>query len=390
MKKILYIALPILVLVVGTVYYMISIRETNIVRLPTYFNYTEQERATLKGLSSKQTIRTEDLFRFDQITFDLVAKNTTHKDFTEEVSKIYAYVAVAQRDFAYLSHNASDAFEGSVDPISKEVLCIFFKDDCAAITTYGESDPYSKAISALVLSKVKARIAEDTAGLKAYPIKVSKEYWDGPQPSIGIANGNSKGWFITSGSEFRAPPPPTFDSKEFADQVILTKKILIEATAEEKRATVFWAGGPGTKTPPGQLLALGDDYMQAKTVPLSKVLLVRSVLTMAVADAVTAVFDSKYTYFVKRPFMMDPSIITIMPTPNHPSYPAGHSTLSAAGATVLKYYFPEDTDMWEAKTKEAGLSRIWGGIHYMMDHEAGVVIGKSVGEAAVKGTPPVQ
>ncbi|MGH2374189.1 MAG: phosphatase PAP2 family protein, partial [bacterium] len=105
---------------------------------------------------------------------------------------------------------------------------------------------------------------------------------------------------------------------------------------------------------------------------------------MTIADAVIAVFDSKYTYWVKRPFMMDRSIRTVMPTPNHPSYPAGHSTLSAAAATILSHYFPEATDTWQALAREAGLSRVWGGIHFPMDNEQGLILGDRVAREAIR------
>ena len=361
--------------------------KSTFVALPTYFTYSDSELTAIKGISSDQTLTSDDLYRWDRTSFELVSKNTLRKDFNEESSKIYAYLAVAQRDFAFLSFNhTKGVFAGNIDPLSKEVLCTFSLLDCESVAMHGSSDAYSEALSKIVFAKVQERMSQDKAGLTPYPILKGEQYWDGPQPSIGIENGNSKGWFITSGDQFRAPPPPAFNSPEFKAQLKMTQDALRGATAEQKHATVFWAGGPGTKTPPGQLLELGDTYMKEKGVPVKKVLLVRSVLTMAVADAVTAVFDSKYTYFVRRPFMMDPTIVTIMPTPNHPSYAAGHSTLSTAGATVLIGYFPEDTVLWKAKALEAGMSRIWGGIHYMMDHEAGVVIGEQVGKEALKAS----
>ena len=75
-----------------------------------------------------------------------------------------------------------------------------------------------------------------------------------------------------------------------------------------------------------------------------------------------------------------------MPTPNHPSYPAGHSTLSSAAVTILVNYFPEARDKWTMLGEEGGMSRIWGGIHYMQDHEAGELLGKKVAEVALQGT----
>ncbi|MES2006655.1 MAG: phosphatase PAP2 family protein [Patescibacteria group bacterium] len=377
------LALGIVVLGAGGGWYVTSFSKTPTTKLATYFTYTAEEMSSLKGLSSAERLSVDDLYRWDQNAFDTAAREQT-LDVGGDAAKLNAYLAVAERDFAYLAYNISGQFEGNFDQLSKDIVCSFFKKYCSGIVVQGTQDAFSVALSAIVMKKVTARMAEDQAGLKDYEIKSGAEYWDGIQPSAGLNAGSSLGWFITSGAQFRAPPPPAFDSEEFKKQVATTKEFLAKATAEQKRATVFWAGVPGTKTPPGQILQLGDVYMQEKSVPLQKALLVRSVLAMAVADAVTAVFDSKYTYWVRRPFMMDPSIKSIMPTPNHPSYAAGHSTLSAAGTTVLKHYFPEDTTMWDAKAYEAGMSRVWGGIHYVMDHEAGVAIGKSVGTVAVE------
>jgi membrane-associated phospholipid phosphatase len=104
------------------------------------------------------------------------------------------------------------------------------------------------------------------------------------------------------------------------------------------------------------------------------------------ADAVIAVFDSKYTYQKKRPFMLDPTIKTVMPTPNHPSYPAGHGTISGSAATVLAHYFPANTTEWARLGQEASISRSWAGIHFTIDNSVGYSLGESVaGETLRKG-----
>jgi membrane-associated phospholipid phosphatase len=64
--------------------------------------------------------------------------------------------------------------------------------------------------------------------------------------------------------------------------------------------------------------------------------------------------------------------------PNHPSYPSNHSTFSAARAEVLANLFPAHADFIRGVGKEAGDSRIWGGIHYPMDNLAGANLGKAV------------
>ena len=349
--------------------------------LPTYFSYSEEELSLLRSLSSPKVMSPKDIYSGDEQLFDLVSRGTTVSGFDPNTSKIYAYLAMAERDAAHISFNLKGKFAGSLGPIYKETLCIFFKDDCATISASG--DTYSEELAKIVLAKVRLRMAEDENVLKPYPSKTGKEYWNGPEPRIGIADGSAKTWFIKTGSQFRAAPPPAFGSDEFKEQLALTKKALSEATDEQKKAVVFWAGGPGTPTPPGIWLKIADDYMRQNNIELDKVLSARALLAMAISDAVVAVFDSKYTYWTRRPFMQDSSIITIMPTPNHPSYPAGHSTLSAAAEAVLSHFFPETEKDWKAEAEEGGMSRVWGGIHYPMDHDAGILLGGNVAREAI-------
>ncbi|RUR04420.1 vanadium-dependent haloperoxidase [Legionella sp. km772] len=156
---------------------------------------------------------------------------------------------------------------------------------------------------------------------------------------------------------------------------------------EQINQVIFWAGNPSTVTPPGIWLIFANDYMNLHQIELEKALYVRSILAMGIADSVIAVFNSKYTYWVKRPFMREPSIHTIMPTPNHPSYPAGHSTLSATAETLLSYFFPENSAKWKNLASIASEGRVWGGIHFPIDVEQGGLLGDKVGEAIISQLP---
>jgi hypothetical protein len=88
-------------------------------------------------------------------------------------------------------------------------------------------------------------------------------------------------------------------------------------------------------------------------------------------DAGIACWDAKYTYWAIRPFQLDPELKTVVPTPNHPSYPAAHACSSIAVTRVLGYLFPRDADMFAALGEQAAESRIWAGIHYRSDINAG-------------------
>jgi len=100
-------------------------------------------------------------------------------------------------------------------------------------------------------------------------------------------------------------------------------------------------------------------------------------------DALVGCFGAKYTYWLIRPPQADPSIATVFPTPPHPSYPSAHSCGSGATTGVLALEFPDEATRVEAFALEAGLSRLYAGIHYRFDMAAGVALGRAVAAKAV-------
>ena len=79
----------------------------------------------------------------------------------------------------------------------------------------------------------------------------------------------------------------------------------------------------------------------------------------------------------------DPLITLTFGLPNHPSYPSGHSCVSAAAATVLASLFPNETAALASSVTEAGLSRMYAGIHYRFDIDAGRSLGNAVAQWAI-------
>jgi len=71
-------------------------------------------------------------------------------------------------------------------------------------------------------------------------------------------------------------------------------------------------------------------------------------------------------------------------TPRHPSYPSGHSTLGGAASEILSYYFPDYTAEFDQLADNAGMARLWAGIHYRSDHLQGVRLGRSVARLIIE------
>ena len=360
---------------------LLSCQRTNLPHQPlsAYFSYTRDELGRLKSMGSSRKISLEDLFFWEEMAYELVAK---HKISSTMASKVYATLMVAQRDAAFLSYNIHGKFMGSLDGISNDVLCEFFPTDCLKISRGREKiDAYSEGLTRRVMAKVMTRIAEERKQTKSYPRKEGDEFWISRGVAKGKSAGSWKTWIIPSVNPFRLPPPPSDDSPEDRKQLQKVRSAYDHLTAIQKRAVVRWAAGPGTRRTAGLWFKMASDAMRTPPFDLKEALMIRSIIAMGIADVYIATSDNIYTYWVRRPFMRDSSIQTYMPTPNHPSYPSSSSAIASFSASMFCHYFPEQSEQWKAMTEESKNSRIWSGIHFPMDVEQGSLLGERIAEA---------
>ncbi len=126
------------------------------------------------------------------------------------------------------------------------------------------------------------------------------------------------------------------------------------------------------------------------------------------ADAISACLDAKYHYDTWRPqsaipladadanpaTVADAAWTPVLPTPNHPEYPAAHSCSAATLGELLRLYYGTDkvTFTWDsnvtgttrsytdtdALAEESKLARIYGGMHFRYATAAGATLGKKV------------
>jgi membrane-associated phospholipid phosphatase len=86
-----------------------------------------------------------------------------------------------------------------------------------------------------------------------------------------------------------------------------------------------------------------------------------------------------------RPTQFDSSITLAIGLPNHPSYPSDHAATSGTIAGILGHEFPPEAATLQAMAEEAGLSRIYGGIHYRFDMTVGLELARQITVGAVEG-----
>jgi membrane-associated phospholipid phosphatase len=221
-------------------------------------------------------------------------------------------------------------------------------------------------------------------------------------------------WVIATPSQFRPAGPPALGSARYAEVFNEIKAYGSVSspfrTADQTLYSQFWNSSTSSYSWNRIALFLGAE----RHMTLLQNALVLAALNVATADAGIACWDAKYHYVFWRPVTAipladtdgnlattaDPNWTPLLITPPHPEYPSGHSTASAAGATVLSHYFGEnssftvDSDVmlgvvrsfpnFAAALAEINNARVYGGIHFRTAVDDGQAIGTAVARLVLK------
>jgi membrane-associated phospholipid phosphatase len=214
-------------------------------------------------------------------------------------------------------------------------------------------------------------------------------------------------WLMTSGDQFRSAPPPVVGSAAYIAAYNEVKDIgalgSLSRTADQAAAANFWAAASGV----GPWIRAAIDAAQDNGTGTLENASTMARMLVAGADATIAIFEAKAYYDYWRPVTAiragdaDGSDATVgdatwspfITTPPHQSYVSGHSGQAAAATTVLADAFGNERSFcltWSGNTRcwdsfslaaeDAANSRLWGGIHWSFDNEAGLVMGQAVAD----------
>ncbi len=228
-----------------------------------------------------------------------------------------------------------------------------------------------KRVADRVIEKARA---DGSNAIPSTVVPTGKCMWIGANP-LFIAAAKWNPLLLNSQNEFRPPPPPACDSAEVKQQA--TDVRTYPRSFNSNEIAYYWQGNEGLQT---WQFNFADRWMAEDKLDQNppRAARVYALVAAAYFDAFIASQDGKFTYWYIRPHQLDTGIIPLFAVPNFPSYPSNHSTFSAARAEMLAYLFPTRADQIRAVGKEAGDSRIWAGLHFEMDNQAGQKLGASV------------
>jgi membrane-associated phospholipid phosphatase len=208
-----------------------------------------------------------------------------------------------------------------------------------------------------------------------------------PTPPGFATLGNAKPFVLTSTSQFRPAAPPAFGSTVFNAGLAEVRQFADMRTPAQDSIAKFWALPLGTVGAQGYLnevatkLAVKHGKTERETAHLL------ALLNLAAFDGIIASHEAKFHYWLIRPSQADPGIVRAIGLPSFPAYPSNHSMLVGAAATILSDAFPTERAQLTAMATEGAISRLFGGIHYRFDCDAGLELGRKVAEWTLAKDP---
>jgi hypothetical protein len=205
--------------------------------------------------------------------------------------------------------------------------------------------------------------------------------WNGTEPA-GPAAGTWQTWTLTSADQFRPEPPPAYDSEQMATE--LDEVRTFERTTMTDLTAAYWEYYGGRASFELYNNHLGQKLFEARLDDNPpRAARAYALMHIALYDVFIACWEAKYAYWAPRPNQLDPTITTVFPTPNHPSFPAAHASVGGAMETVLGGLFPRSAEHFTKIADDESWSRLWAGIHFRSDIEAGRTLGRDVGGAVM-------
>jgi hypothetical protein len=304
------------------------------------------------------------------------------------------------------------------------VLKTYFPADAALDTARANSlaaisDSQAKADGiavgeAAAVAMIALRSADGSAPPQFYaPSSSAAGEWQvtGGCPSAGgilLHWRNVAPFGIESSSQFRSDPPPALTSneyvKDYQEVMAVGDAASVMRPADRADGARFYAAvlAVATWNPAVRQVAA------AEGTSLSENARAFALLNVAISDALVSVMETKYHYTFWRPETAIPGFVPFIATPCFPGYPSAHASASYAAEEIARRIFGAGGhsivltsppavgvtltyNSFKEIARDIDDARVYGGIHFRFDQEAGAVQGRDIGKYVYKNMlRPVQ
>jgi hypothetical protein len=281
---------------------------------------------------------------------------------------------------------------------------------------------YAQKISALILSYAKIDGYNKISNMPRYSPSKKEGSWYPTPPGFFAAVepyfNRVRPFTLDSAAQFKPAMPEQYATAKASGFYKMVEAVYTEgknADPAHQEIAAFWDCNPFNLDDKGHLqfahkkISPGAHWLGITGIACEKAkknfdesIQIHTVVAIGLMDGFMACWDEKFRSNRIRPEtairqMIDPAWTPLLQTPPFPEYLSGHSTISFTSATILTRFFGENfqyTDDVEVPyglpprkfnsfldaAEEAGISRFYGGIHFMDAITNGAVQGKQVGE----------
>ncbi|WP_181350864.1 vanadium-dependent haloperoxidase [Thalassobacillus sp. CUG 92003] len=177
--------------------------------------------------------------------------------------------------------------------------------------------------------------------------------------------------------DFKVRHPDTIDWRE---QLHLVHETIANLTKKQIQIAKYWGTGPATK----QWTPIIDRLIDTYNLTPTRAARVLAAVQAGINDTFVVVWHYKYLWNIARPNQYDPSLAPVLCTPRFPTYVSGHASISGCAETILSYFFPGEAKRLKALAEEDAISRLYGGVHFPIDNDEGLSLGRQIGTIITK------
>lgn len=287
---------------------------------------------------------------------------------------------------------------------------------------YKNSIAFGDTIANIILKRTATDNYKKTRGMPKYSVFKETGRWQQTPPDY--ADGIEPNWMmikpllLDAADQFKPVSPPPYDlnkRSQYYKELIEVYSISKKLTPSQDTMAHYWDDNPfvtehkghltfATKktTPGGHWMGIISILCKQTNSNNFKTARVYALTAAAIFDGFISCWDEKYRSRTVRPISvirehLEPEWTSFLQTPPFPEYTSGHSVITAAAAIVLTQLFGDniafhDTTELEylglersfrsvqQAADEAGISRLYGGIHYRSAIEKGKKQGQEVGK----------
>jgi hypothetical protein len=170
------------------------------------------------------------------------------------------------------------------------------------------------------------------------------------------------------------------DTIDWNRELLIVEQTSNSLTSQQAQIARYWGTGELTSKITPMIYSLTERYRMGS--PYTARIL--GYFHAAINDVCVITWFLKYRWDVARPNQYNRNIPSVLFTPRFPAYPSAHATIAGCSEVIVNYFFPQESSTMSQLMEQSAQSRLYAGVHFKVDNDEGLKLGRQVGEIVVQ------